>query len=774
MKNTKKDLLDVAHSAFVEYGLSVLKDRALPDIKDGLKPVHRRILYGMSELNLSSGSKHKKSARVVGDILGKYHPHGDSSVYEAMVRMSQDFSMRYPLVDGQGNFGSVDGDGAAAMRYTEVRLTKIAKYMIGELKKGTTTWQPNYDGTENEPVRMPNTLPTLLMNGAMGIAVGLATNIPPHNINELLNAVNAKLDGEVDIYKYIKAPDFPTGGQIINADKAEEFYRKGRGSFIVRSKHTVNKKGDIVITEIPYGLNKAKLIINIAKLVKDKKIVGIKDIRDESSRTGMRIVIVLKKGISADVMMNKLYQKTQLQSNISLNFTALIDGQPSEISLDDMITHYTNHLTDIFVKTAIFEKEDISAKQHILEGRLAALTNIDGVIRVIKQSADDEASIKAVIELLGVSDIQAKAIITMRLNKLSQINADKITSTIAEYKARVIELDKTIANPIDNIKEHNQNMIDMFGDERRTSIEKQELLSDQDMVKKEAIEIILTKQGYIKRMPVGDVQGKGGTGKYSIKLETGDSVKDLITADTHQDILLFSNHNKVYSIKAFTIPETPKGMTVQNIIDIDYLNGEHIVNILSLSDTHDYILTYLKNGKGKITDMAEYKNINKRGKRCGGKTHDELRGVLFANKEDELLSISDKGLAIRMKIDTLRPMGRTAGGVKLQSSVNGVIMKTLKPGTESVVLLTQSGKGKRIKVEDIPVRGRGGKGMIAIKLAAGNTLKSVRKLNEGKNLTLITGKGKKISVDGKTIKVSSRIAAGSNIIKVNKNDTLVK
>ena len=760
----KQYLHKIATNNFLEYGRSVISDRALPDVNDGFKPVHRRILYSMYELGLSSGSKHKKSARVVGDVLGKYHPHGDSSVYEAMVRMSQDFSMRYPIVDGQGNFGSVDGDGAAAMRYTEARLTKIANYMIGEINKDTVDYQPNYDGTEQEPIIMANTLPTLLMNGGLGIAVGLATSIPPHNLNELLNAVDAKLQGG-DIYEHIKAPDFPTGGILINADEATSIYKKGSGAFVTRCLYT-NTDKEVVITEIPYSVNKSKLITSMAKLVKTKVITEISDIRDESSRTGMRIVIKLKRGVNVPVLMNKLFKKTQLETNFSINFTVLVEGKPYKLTLDEIITNYVEHLKSVFIRTAEFEHKDLTHKQNIKSALIKALENIDGVIAIIKEQPSPLEAIKT---LLTVDDAGAKAIIDMKLRRLSNANADQLRTDIEEIKSRLLVLDATISDPTKDILAHNVEMSNKFGDARRTSLQSISGVTTADLIKKEDIEIILTNDGFIKRQPVSDlkIQNVGGTGKRAIKIFKGDFIKSLTRANTHQDILIFTNMGKAYKVKGYDISDSPKGVSAANLIDIKYELGEKPMVILPVDTTKKYVFIYLTNGIGKKMLLSELDRVNLTGKIATKlKLDEQLGGAILLNDGDTILSTSNEGKSLQIETTELRPMGRSARGVKIQNA-SGVKMVSISPEVKDVLIITEGGQGKKMSTTQIPIKGRGGKGMKAINLDT--PLSIVHPITES-IVSIMTSKGNKISIDTDTLHRYSRTTKGHTIIKVGAGD----
>jgi len=728
--------------SFIDYSMSVIVSRALPDVRDGLKPVQRRIIYTMHDLGMTPNKPYSKSARLVGDCMGKFHPHGDSSIYDAVVRMAQDFSYRYPLIDGHGNFGSVDGDPAAAMRYTEARMAKITQYMLADIDKDTVDFQPNYDERLEEPKVLPSKLPNLLVNGSSGIAVGMATNIPPHNLNEVIDGIIAQIDNpeiEIrDLMKYIKGPDFPTGATIMGTEGIISAYKTGKGNFKIRAKAHIEEmeksgKMRIVVTEIPYMVNKARLVERIAELVRDKKIDGITDLRDESDRSGMRIVIELRRDVNPQVILNQLYKHTQMEEGYGVNLLALVNGEPKVLNLKQIIHYFIKHQEDVIIRRTRFELNKAEAEAHILEGLRIALDYIDEVINIIRTSEDEENAKENLMARFGLSDKQAQAIVDMRLKRLTGLEREKIEEqyqkileTIAYLKA-VLDSEKMV---LDIIKQELQELKEKFGDERRTEISFETTDMDiEDLIADEEVVITMSHKGYIKRMPLNTYksQRRGGKGVHGMTTREEDFVEQIFTTTTHKYILFFTTRGKVYRLKAHEIPEaarTAKGTAIVNLLNINP-NEEKITAVLSLReyDEQSYLFMATKNGIVKKTLLKEYNSSRKDGLiAISLNAEDELIGVQLTKPNDQIIMATRNGLCIRFWESDVREMGRTAHGVKgitLESGDRVVSMDVIheeEAEDHNILSMTENGFSKRTDLSEYRVQGRSGKGIIAAKL----------------------------------------------------------
>lgn len=728
--------------SFIDYSMSVIVSRALPDVRDGLKPVQRRIIYTMHDLGMTPNKPYSKSARLVGDCMGKFHPHGDSSIYDAVVRMAQDFSYRYPLIDGHGNFGSVDGDPAAAMRYTEARMAKITQYMLADIDKDTVDFQPNYDERLEEPKVLPSKLPNLLVNGSSGIAVGMATNIPPHNLNEVIDGIIAQIDNpeiEIrDLMKYIKGPDFPTGATIMGTEGIISAYKTGKGNFKIRAKAHIEEmeksgKMRIVVTEIPYMVNKARLVERIAELVRDKKIEGITDLRDESDRSGMRIVIELRRDVNPQVILNQLYKHTQMEEGYGVNLLALVNGEPKVLNLKQIIHYFIKHQEDVIIRRTRFELNKAEAEAHILEGLRIALDYIDEVINIIRTSEDEENAKENLMARFGLSDKQAQAIVDMRLKRLTGLEREKIEEqyqkileTIAYLKA-VLDSEKMV---LDIIKQELQELKEKFGDERRTEISFETTDMDiEDLIADEEVVITMSHKGYIKRMPLNTYksQRRGGKGVHGMTTREEDFVEQIFTTTTHKYILFFTTRGKVYRLKAHEIPEaarTAKGTAIVNLLNINP-NEEKITAVLSLReyDEQSYLFMATKNGIVKKTLLKEYNSSRKDGLiAISLNAEDELIGVQLTKPNDQIIMATRNGLCIRFWESDVREMGRTAHGVKgitLESGDRVVSMDVIheeEAEDHNILSMTENGFSKRTDLSEYRVQGRSGKGIIAAKL----------------------------------------------------------
>ncbi|MCI7146952.1 MAG: DNA gyrase subunit A [Firmicutes bacterium] len=716
--------------SYIDYAMSVIVGRALPDVRDGLKPVHRRILYGMSGLGVTPDKPHKKSARIVGEVMGKYHPHGDSSIYDAMVRLAQPFNIRYTLVDGHGNFGSVDGDGAAAMRYTEARMTPLALQMLRDIEKETVDFVPNFDGEEKEPTVLPSRFPNLLVNGSNGIAVGMATSIPPHNLCEVIDAAVKLIDEPdstvEDLIKIVKGPDFPTGATIMGKSSIRDAYRTGQGKVVVRAvteiEETSHGKQQIVVTEIPYQVNKARLIEKIADLVRDKRIEGITAIRDESSRKGMRIVIELKRDTNANIVLNRLFKHTQLQDSFSVIMLALVDGRPKILNLREIISEYLKHQKDVVTRRTIFDKKKAEARAHILEGYLIALDNIDEIIKIIRSSYNDAK--EKLMARFNLSDIQAQAILDMQLRRLQGLEKEKIENEYQELLKKIAYYAELLADEhklMGVIKDELMEIKDKWGDKRKTKIKADaKEIDEEDLIEEEDVCITLTHLGYVKRVPVDTyrAQRRGGKGITGLTTRENDFVKNMIMTSTHDYLMFFTNTGKAHRIKAYEIPEaarTAKGTPVVNFLNL--LQKERVTAVIPIKEFAEdkFLIGVTKDGIIKKTALANFDTNRKTGLIAMNlKEGDELIGIKQTTGNNNVIIVTKHGKCICFSEKDVRPMGRIAGGVraiKLEKDDEVVSMELVEPGQELLVV-TGKGYGKRTKVEEYKIQVRGGKGLL--------------------------------------------------------------
>ncbi|BAB79713.1 DNA gyrase subunit A [Clostridium perfringens str. 13] len=721
---------------YIDYAMSVIVGRALPDVRDGLKPVHRRILYSMQELGLYPERGYRKCARIVGEVLGKYHPHGDSSVYDALVRMAQDFSLRYMLVDGHGNFGSVDGDSAAAMRYTEAKMNKIASEMLRDINKNTVDFIPNFDGEEKEPVVLPSRYPNLLVNGSSGIAVGMATNIPPHNLGEVIDGTIALIDNpeltSLELMTYIKGPDFPTAGIIMGKSGIRAAYETGKGRIVVRAKAEIeeeNGRHKIIVTELPYQVNKAKLIEYIADLVKDKKITGISDLRDESDREGMRMVIELKRDANPNVTLNLLYKHTKMQDTFGVIMLALVDNQPQILNLKQVLVHYINFQKDVITRRTQFELNKAKERAHILEGLIIALDNIDEVINIIRSSKTSEIAKNTLIERFSLSEKQAAAILEMRLRRLTGLERDKIENEYNELMKLIDYLNAILASEerlLEVIKEELLEIKAKYSDERRTQIEKQENEIDiEDLIQEEDVVITLTHTGYIKRISsdVYSAQKRGGKGIQAMTTKEDDFVENVLVTSTHSNLLFFTTKGKVYKIKAYEVPDagrTAKGTNLVNILPLEA--DEKIQTVLSFKDVQEdgYLFMGTKLGIVKKTPLKDFKNIRKNGLiALNLREGDELLRAKITYGDADIIFVTQDGNAIRFNETDVRPMGRTASGVKAISLREGdvAVCMDIAVEDEKLLVVSENGYGKRTNLDEYKVQNRGGIGLITYKVS---------------------------------------------------------
>ncbi|MBE5806129.1 MAG: DNA gyrase subunit A [Clostridiales bacterium] len=782
-------------TSYIDYAMSVIVSRALPDVRDGLKPVHRRILYAMYEDGITSDKPYRKCANTVGSVLGRYHPHGDSSVYDAMVRMAQDFSLRYMLIDGHGNFGSIDGDGAAAMRYTEARMAKIAETMLTDIEKNTVNFMPNYDDRLQEPTVLPAKIPTLLINGSSGIAVGMATNIPPHNLTEVINGIIKIIDEDnvtdEELMQIIKGPDFPTEGVILGTEGIREAYTTGRGKIIVRAEAEIEEmsgnKQRIIVTSLPYQVNKAKLVENIATLARDKRIEGISDLRDESDRIDrVRIVIELKRDANAQVVLNQLYKYTQMQDTFGAILLALVDGEPKILTLRQCLDHYIKHRKEVILRRTQFDLDKALARAHILEGLKIALDNIDEVINIIRSSYDDAK--ERLMERFGLSDIQAQAILDMRLKTLSGLQREKIEDEYNELMKLIAYL-KEILNSerlvFDIIKKELIEIKEKYGDERKTKIIPAEgEFNVEDLIKEEQTVVALTHFGYIKRMPVDTYksQKRGGKGITGIATREEDFVKQIFTASTHDTILFFTNKGKLYKLRGYEIPEagrTAKGTAIVNLLRLE--NGEKVSAVIPLSNFVDgkYLLMSTKEGLIKKTPLNEYNSNKKTGLLAITlKENDELIDVRLTDGEDNVVLVTSKGMCITFDEKDVRPMGRTAQGVigiRLDKDDAVIGMESIIVGNNATLLaITENGFGKRTELEEYRVQNRGGKGVITYKITpkTGNII-GIRIASGNEDVMLITNTGTIIRLNVKDISVLGRSTQGVTLMRTNDGGKVV-
>ena len=758
-----KDIEKEMKTSYIDYAMSVIVSRALPDVRDGLKPVHRRILYAMYEDGITSDKPYRKCANTVGSVLGRYHPHGDASVYDAMVRMAQDFSLRYPLIDGHGNFGSIDGDGAAAMRYTEARMAKIAETMLDDIEKNTVDFMPNYDDRLQEPTVLPSKIPTLLINGSSGIAVGMATNIPPHNLTEVINGIIKIIDedniSDEDLMKVIKGPDFPTGGIILGREGIKQAYTTGRGKIIVRAETEIeeleNGRQRIIVKSLPYQVNKAKLIEYIASLVKDKKIEGISELRDESDRNDkVRIVIGLKRDANAQVVLNHLYKNTQLQDSFGIIMLALVNGEPKILTLRQCLDNYIDHRKTVILRRTQFDLDKALARAHILEGLRIAIDNIDEVINIIRNSYDDAK--ERLMKRFNLTDIQAQAILDMRLKTLSGLQREKIEEEYNELMKLIAHLREILSSEklvFDIIKEELTEIKNKFGDERITKIAASENeIDDEDLIKEEQTVVALTHFGYVKRMPIDAYksQKRGGKGITGMTTREEDFVKEIFTASTHDTILFFSNKGKAYTLRGYEIPEagrTARGTAIVNLLRLD--QGEKITAVMPIANFAEgkYLLMATKNGLIKKTALAEYSSVRKNGLiGINLKEDDELIGVRLTDGEDDVVLVTSHGMSITFSEKDVRPIGRTAQGVigmRLEDDDFVIGMESIVTRKNATLLaITENGFGKRTELDEYRVQNRGGRGVITYKITpkTGNIV-GIRIATEDEDVMLITNSG---------------------------------
>lgn len=786
------DLSKEMRTSFLNYAMSVIVSRALPDVRDGMKPVHRRILYVMNDLGVGSDKPYKKSARIVGDVMGKYHPHGDSAIYEAMVRMAQEFSYRYPLVDGQGNFGSIDGDPAAAMRYTEARMSKMSMDLLRDLYKDTVDFQPNYDGNEQEPVVLPSRFPNILVNGAQGIAVGMATNIPPHNLGEVIDGILAYIKNpEISIeglMNYIKGPDFPTGGYIMGLSQVRKAYMTGNGIITLRGKYKIKEIGntgkhEIIITEIPYQVNKSRLIERIAETVKEKIIDGIVDLRDESTNQGIKIVVETRRDVNPNVVLNNLYKHTQLQSTFGASMLAIVKGQPKVLNLKEMLECYVEHQIEVITRRTQFDLDKAEARAHILEGLLVALGNIDAVIQLIKKSKTTEEATLGLMNSFNLSEVQAKAILDMRLQRLTGLEIDKIKEelaslrkSIAEYKEILksqVKKQEILTNELLEIKER-------FGDERRSEISLSDDLDieDADLIPEEDVIITVTNRGYVKRMTVDTyrAQNRGGKGITGAKMSDDDYVERVLFTSTHDTLLFFSTFGKIYKLKAFQIPyssRTAKGLPIVNLLNFEQnekLAAVLNVNMEKLED--GYFVFATRQGIIKKTEINAFANIRTNGIRAILLNEgDELFEVGITDGEKDIILGSSNGKAIRFSETDIRPMGRISAGVRgllVSPGEKMVGMAIVNTDGDEIVIVTEKGYGKRTNVDAFRVQIRGGKGVKALNITSKNgKMISLSTVRGDEDLLIVTDKGMIIRTHLDQILTVGRDTQGVCIIKLN-------
>ena len=794
IKNNEKarPIIEEMQESFINYAMAVNVSRAIPDVRDGLKPVHRRILYDMAELNLFNDKPYRKCARIVGDVLGKYHPHGDSAVYDALVRLAQDFSIRCPLVDGHGNFGSVDGDGAAAMRYTEARLSKVAGEMLRDLDKNSVDFEPNFDGTLMQPSVLPSRFPNILVNGADGIAVGMATNIPPHNLGETIDCVVAMIDNpEITIDELIQimpAPDFPTGGIIMGRNAIRQAYRTGRGGIVVRAKAEIeeeNGKNHIVVTEIPYQVNKAKLIMQIADLVKSKRIDGISDIKEESDRSGMRIVIDIKKDANPQVVLNLLYKHSNLQVSDGIILLALVGKEPKILNLREITFHYLQHQREVILRRTKFELDKAREKEHIIEGLVIALASIDEVIAIIKKSADKVEASAKLREEFYLSEKQATAILEMRLQRLTSLEVEKLKKELADLKALIAELLSIIESPakIDAIiRKEILEIKDKYNTPRRTQISIDYGDIDiEDLIPKEDVVISLTHAGYIKRLAVSEYksQHRGGVGVIGHKPKEEDFVENMFVTNSHDHLFCFSNFGKVYNLRAYEVPEsqkTARGRAIVNLLNLS--PNEKITTIIPVNDrTSGYLMMATRNGLIKRTPMSAFERINKNGKfAINLLDEDELIGVALTDGTKQVILSSSNGRCIHFKETQVRSMGRTAKGVHGMKLINDakVVDMCIVDENDLVVVIGELGIGKRMKVSEIRTTKRGGKG---VKAGRFNTktgkLVCMKRITEDDDIMLVSVNGTVIRVHADAIGVFGRMTYGVKIMNVRGDNVVV-
>ena len=794
------DLQKTMEQSYIEYAMSVIASRALPDVRDGLKPVQRRVLYSMIELNNGPDKPHRKSARIVGDTMGKYHPHGDSSIYGALVNMAQEWSTRYPLVDGHGNFGSVDGDGAAAMRYTEARLSKISMELLADINKNTVDFVPNFDETEKEPTVLPSRYPNLLVNGTQGIAVGMATNIPPHNLREVIQAVVKMIDNKVqedrdtdieELLPIVKGPDFPTGGIILGTRGVEEAYRTGRGKIRVRGVTSIesmpNGKSRIIVSELPYMVNKARLIEKIAELVKDKKIDGITDLRDESDREGMRICIELRKDANANVIMNQLYKHTQIQDSFGVIMLALVNNEPKVMNLKDILTYYIMHQEDVVTRRTQYDLNKAEERDHILQGLLIALDNIDEVIQIIRSSENTQVAKDRLIQRFKLTDVQAQAIVDMRLRALTGLERSKLEQEHADLLEKIKEFKAILADKkllLGVIKEEILIISEKYGDDRRTKFGYDEYDIDmEDLIPRENTVIAMTSLGYIKRMTVDNfkTQNRGGRGIKGMSTIDDDYIEDLLMTTTHHYLMFFTNYGRVYRLKAYEIPEagrTARGTAIINLLQLT--PGEKISAMIPISEYEEgkNLFMITKNGIAKKTPVIEFSNVRKTGLAAINlREDDELIEVKTTDADSEIFLVTKYGMCIRFKETDVRAMGRTAMGVIGMNLEDGdeIVGMQLNTQGDSLLIVSEKGMGKRTRMDEFSVQKRGGKGVKCYKIAdkTGNVI-GVKAVNDSHEIMMITTEGIIIQLRMEDISMIGRNTSGVKMINLDENVKVAK
>ena len=834
MSDFAKEIIDIniqdeLKQSYLSYALSVIHGRALPDIRDGLKPVHRRILFAMHDLKNRYNTPYKKSARVVGDVIGKYHPHGDSAVYEAMVRMAQDFSMRYMLVEGQGNFGSIDGDRPAAMRYTEVRMAKMTDQMLGDLEKETVSYSPNYDGSEFIPDVLPTKIPTLLINGSSGIAVGMATNIPPHNLTEVINGCLKLVenpDSSIDeLIQEISGPDFPTGGTIDGRSGIYEAYKTGRGIIHIRSNTSIEEdksgKQSLIINEIPYMVNKAKMLEKIAELVKEKKIEGITEIRDESDKDGLRVVIEVRKGDSVEVLENNLFAQTQLEQSFGINLTVLVDGQPKEVNLKEILEAFIKHRKEIITKRTIFDLKKSRERGHIVEGLMVAIANIDEIITIIKKSKDPKVAaealvkkqwsagpVEAILKKVGkdackplelaeeyglkgkkykLSPNQAKAILELRLGRLTGLEQDNLNSEFSDIVAKILELQKILddKNTLESLLVNELNEVkNNFGDERRTLInDTRRGITNEDLIPEETRVLTISRSGYAKTQPLDEYreQRRGGTGKAAAAVKEEDLIQNLYVLSSHTQILCFTTKGKVFWLKVYEIPvasRTSKGRPLVNMLNLD--DDESVSDILPVGEFSEdqYIFMATRNGTTKKTNLSLFSKKYKSGiKAINLDDDDRLIGTALTNGNQEILLASSSGKLIRFEEEQVRHMGRTARGVRGMKLKKGekIISLMIADDTKTVLCVSENGYGKKTKLDDFPAHNRGGQGVISMKTSERNGLMvSSALVDDDAGIMLISDKGTMIRTSVSQIPTLSRNTQGVKVITPKEGEKLIE
>ena len=794
------DLKKTMEDSYIDYAMSVIAARALPDVRDGLKPVQRRILFSMIELNNGPDKPHRKCARIVGDTMGKYHPHGDSSIYEALVKLAQDFNTRYPLVDGHGNFGSVDGDGAAAMRYTEARLSKISMEMTADINKDTVDFIPNFDDSEKEPVVLPSRFPNLMVNGTSGIAVGMATNIPPHNLHEVTDAVLKMIDNTViedrdtdidELLEIVKGPDFPTGATILGKKGIEEAYRTGKGKIRVRAVSEINTlsngKQEIIVTEIPYMVNKSLLVQKIAELAKTKKVDGITAVTDQSSREGMRICIEVRKDANANIILNQLYKHTQLQDTFGVNMLALVDNQPRVLNLYEMLNYYLMHQKEVVTRRSKYDLNKAEERAHIIEGLLIALDNIDEVIKIIRNSENVAVAKSNLMERFGLTDTQAQAIVDMRLRALTGLERGKLEAEYEELMARIAELKAILSDEkklLMTIRNELSAIADKYGDERRTSIGYDEFdISMEDIIPDESTVITMTNFGYIKRMTPDNFrsQNRGGRGIKAMQTIDEDYIEDILMTTAHHLILFFTNKGRVYKLKAYEIPEagrTARGTAIVNLLQL--MPGEKVSAIVPVDGIkeNEYLFMATKSGIVKKTHCQEYANIRKTGiQAITLRDNDELIEVKATDDTKEIFLVTKYGYCIRFKETDVRPTGRSAMGVIGMNLIDGdeVVGMQLDTQGDALLIVSEYGLGKRTPIEEFSTQYRGGKGVKCYKIneKSGNVI-GVKAVSDTREIMLITTEGIIIRMEVNTISVLGRITSGVKLINLDENVKVAK